>query len=825
MRILDLASVDAAAEADFGGKAEGLARLVAAGARVPAGFAVEATVALPGEWSEDDRACFLSNSRRLLPEPLAVRSSALGEDGSEQSFAGLFESILEVGGEEALLSAAECCIGSGAGERVRAYTKSEATVPVGLVVQRLVQARAAGVVFTRDPAGRDRGVVLEAVRGLGDQLVSGHTEPERWRVYPSGLGGFEAHLEHVGDDERVLSEKEAIAIVVEALRLERAFGHPLDLEWALEDDAEPWWLQARPITVAAEPPPTPRIERTNASANDGAVSVWSNLNIRETMPDPLPMFSWSLWRDRLLPSLVGLGSERARRSGLRDAMNPGDRVQGRIYGNLNAMRAIPVVGPFTEAMADEIDANAGPIIRELVGRGVLLPRRLSARMRWFLWSESILGHMKTLPAFLGAFRPEARLQHFRRFGARVIEQRDAPLHDRTTRQLVAELDAITDSEFLESAHMMWSLIFAVGSYGLARRVFRAHPAAQKLLAVGIAHNPTTAMSLELETLTEAARPLEGAFAGTTGTHDLFEALEESAEGRAWLAGLADFLAWNGHRCPKEFDVATPRWLDDPGMLLDIVRRGLAEPPKEGVRERLDRLADERRAAIRAAVATAPRWKRPFLRWTARLAERHLPNRESGKHYLLTVFPRIRAIALEIGARMAEQGQLERPEDVFHLEMTELVEGALTTQDAQHLVKRRIEELASFEQNPAPDFVRSDSVPIPDGEVGHDGDGVLKGTGISTGRIEGRVRVLHEPDPNAFEAGEVIVVRFADPGWTPLFSRAGAIVMEVGGLMCHAAVVARELGIPAVFGVTRATSELPDGTLVEVDADAGTITSR
>ncbi|MCP5067199.1 MAG: hypothetical protein GY946_11590 [bacterium] len=823
MRILDLASVDPAKEIGFGGKAAGLARLIAAGARVPAGFAIEATVANPDEWNDDERQSLLSKSRRLLPDLLAVRSSALGEDGSEQSFAGLFESILEVGDEQALISAAGCCIASGASERVRAYTKSEATVPVGVVVQRLVRARAAGVVFTRDPAGRDRAVVIEAVRGLGDKLVSGHTEPERWRVHRSGLGGFEAHLEHLGEGEPALGESEAIAIAVEALRLERELGHPLDLEWALEEDSEPWWLQARPITAVTELPPEPRIERTHSSADDGPVSVWSNLNIRETMPDPLPVFSWCLWRDRFLPALVAQGSARARRSGLRDAANPGDRVQGRIYGNLNAMFAIPVVGQIIPRMADEIDANAGPAIRELTDRGVLVPRRFDLRTRWLVWSESICANLKYFPAFVGSFRPEARLRHFRRFGARMIARRDAPLRDRTIPDLLDELDTITDAKLLDPARMMWSLLFAVASYGLARHVFRDHPEAQGLLAVGIANNPTTAMSLELETLTEAAMPIAGAFGRTTTTHALFEELEESAEGRAWLAGLADFLDWNGHRCPKEFDVATPRWLDDPGMLLDIVRCGLAEPPKEGVRERLDRLAEERRVAIRAAVASAPRWKRPLLRWTARLAERHLPNREAGKHYLLTVFPRIRTIALEIGARMTERGLLEQPEDVFHLEVAELTEGALTAQDARSLVKSRREELAAFEQSPAPDFVRSDGVPVPTVQACRSGDGALTGTGISTGRIEGRVRVLHEPDPNAFEAGEVIVVRFADPGWTPLFSRAGAIVMEVGGLMCHAAVVARELGIPAVFGVPHATSELSDGTMVEVDADSGMIT--
>lgn len=825
MRVRDLTSLDPALETLFGGKAAGLARLVAAGARVPTGFAIEATDAAPGDWGEDERARLLSSARDLLPEPLAVRSSALGEDGAQQSFAGLFESVLGVTSEEALLSAAEQCIASGAGERVRAYTKCEATLPVGLVVQRLVPARAAGVVFTRDPAGRDGAVVIEAVRGLGDQLVSGHTEPERWRVYRSGLGGFEAQVERVAEGEPALEESEVESIAAEALRLEAALGHPLDLEWALGEDAEPWWLQARPITASAELRPEPRVERTDASADDGPVSVWSNLNIRETMPDPLPVFSWSLWRDRLLPSLTGLASERARRTGLRDAANVGDRVQGRIYGNMNAMLAIPVIGPISQKLADEIDANAAPVIRELIRTGVLLPRRFDRRTRWLLVSETLRSHLAAFPALAGSFKPELRMGQFREFGARMIAQRELPLGERTDAELLAELDAITDSGFLGTDRMMWSLILAVAGYSLARRLFRHHPAAQGLLAVGIAHNPTTAMSLELEALTEAARPIAEAFDRTTGAHDLFSALEESAEGRAWLARLSHFLDWNGHRCPKEFDVATPRWLEEPAMLLDIVRRGLAEPPKEGVRGRLDRLAEERRAAIRDAVARSPFWKRPLLRWAARFAERHLPNREAGKHYLLTAFPRIRQLALEMGARLTERGWLESPEDVFHLELGELQEGALAPGDARRLVELRRDELAEFERSPAPDFVRSDGVPVSTAEVGLDEDGVLTGTGISTGRVEGRVRVLHEPNARAFEAGEVIVVRFADPGWTPLFSRAGGIVMEVGGLMCHAAVVARELGIPAVFGASGATTELPEGALVEVDADAGTVTVR
>jgi pyruvate,water dikinase len=179
--------------------------------------------------------------------------------------------------------------------------------------------------------------------------------------------------------------------------------------------------------------------------------------------------------------------------------------------------------------------------------------------------------------------------------------------------------------------------------------------------------------------------------------------------------------------------------------------------------------------------------------------------------------------LELGKRLADRGVLDVGADVFYVEWPELrsLVARRVAIDIRHRIAERKQAYERFLREKPPEILRSDGVPVGvASEV--PADGILRGTGAAGGQGAGPVRVLREPDPNAMSDGDVIVVEFADPGWTPLFPRAAAIVMEVGGLMCHAAVVAREIGVPAVFGVTSATRLLHDGQLVVVDGDAGTI---
>lgn len=448
-----------------------------------------------------------------------------------------------------------------------------------------------------------------------------------------------------------------------------------------------------------------------------------------------------------------------------------------------------------------------------MGRATLLLRALRAQLRG-------------LPALARALRPGASLRALEAFAASLALRGRAPLAGRSDVSLLRELDEITTPAFMDVRRVFSTLLLAMGAFQLARHLFRAWPEAQAMLGVGIRDNPTTRISLGIEELARSAAPLRVAFLETEGSAELLRRLAESDEGRAWLERLDRFLDENGQRGPGEFDLERPRWSDDPTMVLGLVRSELREPAKEGIDARLVRLGAAREAALAAAVARAPRWKRPLLRAVARAAERHLPLREAGKHHLLHVLLRARRLLVELGARLAQRGALAAPEDVFLLELDELsdaVHGHLQgTALRRRLERARRTHARQCERQP-PAFVRSDGVPVRAAREGAvASDGALLGTGVGAGTARGRVRILHAPDPEALSPGEILVVRLADPGWTPLFPRAGGLVMEVGGLMCHAAVVARELGVPAVFGVAGATSALADGDLVEVDSLAGAV---
>ena len=818
------------AHAQFGGKALGLARLARSGCTVPRAFAVAATSESPDRWHALAREQFLTEAESLLTHgSVAVRSSALVEDQPEHSYAGLFETVLDVGDPESVFSAAGRCIASAGSERVRRYADGDAHLEVGLVVQTMVTPRAAGVLFTRDPQGRDAGMVLEAVRGAGEALVSGHAEPERWRIFRTGLGTWEARREaSSSNDDAILTEAEVVALADVGWRLDRDWSTPLDLEWAIPlssagaDEPEVQWLQARPITGLVEPPRW-TIERSVEGVDDGPVTVWSNWNVRETMPEPLHPLSWGLWRRSILPFLTENFFGVPPSSPNFEEVSGLDRIQGRIYFNLNALLSTPLVGGFMASALQKVDSRAGTVVTDLIESGVLTPRRLSgSRLRRALGQA--LNQLRALPRSLRALRPRTSRRRLEQ-AAKTVRARPA-IDTMDDEALLTELDLWGSPESGALRDGMDMLTGALLSWMVAEKLFEPWPEAKELLAAGIEGNPTTEISARIDDLVEAARPLDETFADTADTETLLATLETTKAGERWLLGLRDFLAFAGQRGPREFDFAAKRWADDPSMVLELVRSGLAAPSREPVRARLRRLGEERQRAIDAAVAEAPFWKRPPMRFFARAVALLMPLREAPKHYGMHVFYRVRLAALELGARLAQRGVLKDSEEVFWLTLDELTEAlrepsASDPELRERIVSRRA-ELDDFTARPAPDVVRSDGVPVDTNGAVAPPEGGSQGTGVSRGAAIGPVRVLREPDPTAIESGDVLVVAFADPGWTPLFPLASALVMEVGGTICHAAVVARELGIPAVFGVVNATSELIEGQMVEVNGSTGVV---
>jgi pyruvate,water dikinase len=364
---------------------------------------------------------------------------------------------------------------------------------------------------------------------------------------------------------------------------------------------------------------------------------------------------------------------------------------------------------------------------------------------------------------------------------------------------------------------------------MALRAFKNHPKALSLLATGIPANPTTQISISIEQLAESAKPFPDPFLADLPTEDLLEKLEATPEGREWLSRFREFLKRFGHRGPMEFDMGAERWSENPRMILDLIREILKSPSKENLTERMARLAGARAKAIHEAVQSASIWRRPILRIFARLVELYMPLREAPKHYGVIVFQRMRQAALELGRRIASDGVISAPNDVFFLEWPELqalARGERPHVDLAESIRERKEQYARFKEEQAPSFLRSDGVPVVEGGNSEPTeDGTLRGTAVSAGQAAGPVKILTEPDPRAMCEGDIIVMKFADPGWTPLFPRAAAVIMEVGGLMCHAAVVAREMGIPAVFGVSDATRILINGQRVTVDGNLGMITRQ
>jgi pyruvate,water dikinase len=781
---------------------------------VPPGFALAAATGPPDAetWAELCR----RSERLLAAGAVAVRSSARGEDSAGRSFAGLFDTVLGVRDRRALGEAVARCIASGMGERVRVYA-GDVPLPVGVVVQSQIAPRAAGVCFTVDPLGEDGAILVEAVAGLGEALVAGHASPERWRSYRTGHGGWEAQRE--AGAEIVLDAAQAARISGEALELAGRLGHALDLEWALDAAGTLWWLQARPVTAAVEPPRY-RVDRFHEGVDDGPVSVWANWNLREVMPQPFPPLDWTLWRDEILPSAADSLFGVPRRSPLLPYLVPVDRIHGRMYWNMNALYAGPLGGLFLRNLG-RLDARAGAVARALMRAGVLRARRLPTRrlslVPRFLWAG-----LRAALALSRRLRPRGLTARMEEAAARI--RRRPPLRELEPAQLVEELKLFGSPEaqpLHEGQHAAVSGFFV---YTLAERAFARHADAHRLLTAGIRGNPTTQISIAVDELTAAARGLEPVFLADSPWPDRLRRLEASAPGRAWLAALGDFQTRFGHRCPNEFTLGSPRWAEDPTMILELVRAGLSEPARESVASRLERLEAERSRAVAAAVRASPLWLRPILPRLARLVEEFMPLREAPKHFGLAAFQRMRAAALELGRRFAGRGLLELPDDVFFLEWAELqaiANGGPPEGKLRERIQQRRAEHRRFLGQAPPDFLRSDGVRVRE-EPRPAGDGALHGSPVSGGSASGPVRILHEPDPAAMADGDVIVMVYADPGWTPLFPRASAIVMEVGGAMCHAAVIARELGIPAVFGVEGATTRLREGQRVTVNGSAGSV---
>ena len=795
-----------------GGKGANLGELIAAGLPVPDGFVVTtaayaelidrcgiaeriprlldagdgagiraefAAAEIPAAMAEAITAAY----RELGRGPVAVRSSATAEDLPGAAFAGQQDTYLNVEGDDALLDAVRRCWGSLWTDRAIAYRRRLGIGPeqvrIAVVVQRMVNPDAAGVMFTADPVSGDRDrIVVDASPGLGEAVVSGRVTPDHYEldrrgtvlawtpgraevVVRAAAGGGLAEEAGQATGERLLGDAALAGLARLGVAVQDRFGRPMDIEWALAG-GRVWLVQARPMT--ALPPPPVRLNAIQRRLGEML------LDYLPTRPYPMDMSTWIPYGP------AGMMAEVARSLGVRGlfegALEEQDGVVYRILPRPPRLTPKALAAPFLllhragrfDPARWTEDPRFTGFLREVERLRGLDPAAMP-------WPELI-----RLPRrALDAVRPitELRRDYLPRGALMVL-------------RLVAALLPL-------GAAAMWADLLA----GARTRTEDGNRALERL-AAQVREDPRLKAAVDALDLDRVK--------GFTG----------------FWAEFTAFLAEYGHReTGSPVLASSPTWEETPEVVLGMLKVLAASPPSPSAGRSGEA---ERRLRAHPWLRSPRRWARMARRIAA--ARTAWAFREDTHFYFTMPLPVLRRALLEIGARLRDAGVLETAEDVFHLRLEE-VEAA---GDPATMPRSRREELAATARARAARRQELAGVRLIDPRAvypdrGDLGDALVRGTPGGGGTVTGPVRIIRDPSEfGRLAEGEVLVCPNTNPSWTPLFQRAAAVVVDAGGIGSHAAIVAREYGLPAVLGTATGTAVLTDGQMVTVDGDAGVVRS-
>ena len=760
------------------------------------------------------------------PLAVAVRSSATAEDLPFASFAGQQDTYLNIIGLEAVLDAVRRCWASLWTDRAVSYRASkridQRTVRLAVVVQRMVEASVAGVLFTANPlTGRRHQAVIDASPGLGEAIVSGIVNPDHFVVTTATGGGTQGIETAERSNEACLTDAQVRALAELGSRVEAHYGAPQDTEWAIDASGHLWLTQARPITTLFPLP-------AGAPRTDDALRVYFSMNVAQGVYRPLTPMGLSAFRV--------MGSSIATYLGL----PPHDLLAGpsvltdaasRLFVDVTAVLRTSLGRTLLGRVASVMEARSSLMFRQLEAdpRLSLVPVQ-----RWRLVRTGLLLLVRTrapLSMLQAVFRPAAARGRVRHLETQLRTMGTVPLDASATERLTA-----VERLFLGETPRVLSrtvpvLLSGLLAFTLAGRLLRglATGEEQQTVLRGLPYNPTTEMDLSLWTLAKLMQ------ADATSAHVLrntpLERLAQDYRSRLLppllQQGLADFLQVYGHRGVAEIDLGLPRWSEDPTHILGVLANYLQlTDPQQAPDTQFQRGAQEAEAMVAELARRAARkgWLRGRLVKLCLRRERALHGlREMPKFCLILLLASMREALQLVGKELAEVGRLEKAEDIFFITLPEAW-AAVAGTDMRSLVRERY---GSYEHEltgrHVPRVLLSDGTePTTETYALGAADDILRGTPASAGSVTAKARVILDPTGARLEPGEILVAPSTDPGWTPLFLVAGGLVMEMGGAMSHGAVVAREYGIPAVVGVPEATERINTGQQITVDGSAGTV---
>ncbi len=722
----------------------------------------------------------------------AVRSSATAEDLPTASFAGQQDTYLNIVGPAAILQHVSRCWASLFTERAVTYRLRNGfdhrKVHMAVVVQQMVFPHAAGVLFTADPVTGNRKVVsVEASFGLGEALVSGLVNPDAYTVRDG-----EVVAKTVATEQPALTDAQAVRLAQLGRRIEAHFGRPQDIEWCLVDD-DFQFVQSRAITTLFPIP----------AADDGENHVYLSVGHQQMMTDAMKPLGLSFWQ---------LTTPR-----------PMAEAGGRPFVDVTQILASPA----SRASLLELMGKSDPLMTDAVQ--TILER-----------DGFIHSHPDEGPAWTPPGSGSAPIETDPAIVTELIAHSQASIaalkHDIQTLSGSALLDFILGDIpemkrvlFDPQSHQVFmSAMEATWWLNEQLEAWLGEKNAADTLTQSVPHNVTSEMGLALLDVADVIRPHPEVVAFLQGVKDegFMDELAEIAGGREARDAIAAWLDTYGMRCVGEIDITRPRWSERPTTLVPVIlgniknfepgvgerrfEQGLqeAQSKEQDVLERLRALPDGEQKATEA--------KRKIDRVRTFIGYREYP-----KYGMISRYFVYKQALLQEAERLVHADVLREKEDIFFLTFEELRDVVRENRADDQLISQRKDAFRSYEALTPPRVLTSDGEAVA-GVYRRDDvpAGALIGLPVSAGTIEGRARVILDMAEADLEAGDILVTTYTDPSWTPLFVAITGLVTEVGGLMTHGAVIAREYGLPAVVGVEHATELIRDGQRIRVHGTDG-----
>lgn len=775
--------------------------------------------------------------QELLAEILAgttliVRSSAIGEDTKDASFAGQLDSILHVDSERALQQALLACWASYWSERSLFYQHSRGVTltGMGVIIQAQVDSRLSGVLFTQGPTSPGE-MLVEYCVGHGDELVGGRINPHRVALARDRLE-FRA-LENHGQDAKIGAPALA-ELARHGLKLERELGGPQDIEWTIGHDDRLYLVQSRPITVPLVTLTHPRTRLVR----------WSNANVNENFPDPVCPLLYSIAAEGFYHYFRNLGRAfgiaRWRIEAMEQPLRHLVGVHGaRLYYNLTNIHAVLRQAPFGDVLAE--------FFNSFVGVAGLAERNASPRkVKFSEYFEVLRLFCSGAWQFLGLSR---RVEAFERTVTEFAAgTRPDELDQKALSQLLDDFRRLLDIRFNRWKNASLADAAAMLSYGALKRFLSRefpdedlgslHNTLLKGLRDVVSSEPIGhlwELSRKIRTQSDWSR----AFA-LKSSLELWTEIDTQPDWSAIRQELLIYLDRWGFRCSGELMLTVPGFQEEPWRLLDVLKAYVemeGESP-EAVLRRQEFARGEQTACVRQVLSK--RWVLRWLPWPRKSSllalllswtQRAISLRERARLHQALLYSRCRRIALAIGKQLADH--LNRPDDVFFLTHQEL-DRRLSGADMFPYRLRELIELRRAEHDELSALQPPDDFELEEGfyldvtgqksassaacENNH-----MTGTGACGGVATGPAAVLRDiSEMSLLHRGDVLVTRQTDPGWGPVFFLIKGLVMERGGMLSHGAILAREYGIPTVVAVSGATQQIAPGQMVAVNGDRGCV---